>query len=115
MSIISHDDVGEHLRRIVISGRLDTTGTRSIASQLVELADGSRKAVVVDLSDVKFLASVGIGALITSAKAVKAAGGKMAVVVDKGSSVMMSLEATGLNELIPVFTSLSDAEKAALT
>lgn len=115
MSIISHDDVGQDLRHIMISGRLDTTGTRSIAAQLMELADGSKKAVVVDLCDVKFLASVGIGALISSAQAMKARGGKMAVVADAGSSVMMSLEATGLDELIPVFTKLSDAEKAVQT
>jgi len=113
MSIISHDDVGE-LRRIVISGRLDTTGTNSIAAQLVELTAAPKKAVVVDLSDVKFLASIGIGALITSAKAVKSRGGKMALVVNGGSTVMMSLEATGVDQLIPVFESSSEAERAAL-
>ena len=44
MSIISHDDVSQDLRRIMISGRLDTPGTNSIASQLVELAGGPKKA-----------------------------------------------------------------------
>ena len=115
MSMISHDDVGQDLRRIVISGRLDTTGTNSIASQLVELVGGPKRAVVVDLSNVKFLASIGIGALITSAKAVAGRGGKMALVVNEGSSVMMSLEATGVDQLIPIFRTLSDAERAALT
>jgi anti-anti-sigma factor len=115
MSTISHDDIGEDLRRILISGRLDTPGTNSIASQLVELAGGPKKAVVVDLSDVQFLASIGIGALINSAKSVKGRGGKMALVVNDGSSVMMSLRATGLDQLIPIFRKLSDAERAALT
>ena len=114
MSTISYDDVGEHLRRIIISGRLDTSGTNSTAAQLVELAKGPKRAVVVDLSAVQFLASIGIGALITSAKAVKGRGAKMALVVDKGSAVMMSLEATGTDQLIPIFRKLSDAESAAL-
>ena len=114
MSSISHDDVGPDLRRIIISGRLDNPGTDSIAAKLVELTAAPKKSVVVDLSDVKFLASIGIRSLITSAKAVAARGGKMVLVVDPGSTVMMSLEATGVDELIPTFSRAADAEKAAL-
>ncbi len=111
---ISYSDVGENLRRIVISGRLDIPGTDSVAERLVELTAGPKKGVVVDLSAVKFLASIGIRALITSAKAVQKRGGKMVLVVSDGSTVMLSLEATGVNELIPVFKSASDAERAAV-
>ncbi|HZM45105.1 MAG TPA: STAS domain-containing protein [Burkholderiales bacterium] len=111
---ISYDDVGENLRRIVISGRLDTPGTNSVASQLVELTAAPKKGVVVDLSAVNFLASIGIRALITSAKAVEQRGGKMALVVREGSTVVMSLQATGVDELIPVFNDAVDAEKAVV-
>ena len=111
---ISYDDVGGDLRRIMITGRLDMPGTDSIASQLVELTAAPKKGVVVDLSTLKFLASIGISALITSAKAVQQRGGKMVLVVNPGSSVGMSLEATGVDELIPVFESNADAEKAAV-
>jgi anti-anti-sigma factor len=110
---ISYDDVGEDLRRIVISGRLDMAGSDSIAAKLVELTAAPKKSVVVDLSALKFLASIGISALITSAKAVKQRGGRMVLVVNAGSSVRMSLEATGVDELIPVFDSTEEAERAA--
>jgi anti-anti-sigma factor len=112
---ITYDDIGENLRRIVISGRLDMPGTDSVAPQLVELTAAPKKGVVVDLTAVKFLASIGIRALITSAKAVQQRGGKMVLVVNEGSTVNMSLEATGVDLLIPVFKSAADAEKAALT
>jgi anti-sigma B factor antagonist len=111
---ISYDDVGENLRRIVISGRLDTPGTNSVASQLVELTAAPKKGVVVDLSAVSFLASIGLRALITSAKAVQQRAGKMALVVREGSTVVMSLHATGVDELIPVFNDAVDAEKAVV-
>ena len=114
MSTITHDDVGQDLRRIMISGRLDTTGTDSIAAKLAELTAAPKKSVVVDLTGLKFLASIGIGTLVSSAKAVKARGGKMVLVVDESSTVMMSLEATGIDQLIPVFKTSSDAERAAL-
>ena len=111
---ISYDDVGEDLRRILITGRLDMPGTDSIASKLVELTAAPKKGVVVDLSALRFLASIGISVLITSAKAVRERGGKMVLVVSPGSSVGMSLEATGVDELIPIFKSSREAERAAV-
>jgi anti-anti-sigma factor len=111
---ISHDDIGDNLRRIVITGRLDMPGTDSVAAKLVELTAAPKKGVVVDLTSLRFLASIGISALITSAKAVQKRGGKMVLVVSPGSTVAMSLDATGVDELIPVFSGTSEAERAAV-
>jgi len=110
---ISYNDAGE-VRTIMISGRLDVDGTNSVATQLVQLAEAPKKGVVVDLSTLKFLASIGIRALVSSAKAVKARGGKMVLVVDAGSTVMMSIKATGVDQLVPVFDSATDAARAAV-
>lgn len=111
---IRYEDVGQNLRRITISGRLDIPGTDSVASQLVELTAAPKKGVVVDLTSLHYLASIGLRALITSAKAVQQRGGKMVLVASESSTVMMSLEATGVDELIPVFKSVADAERAAV-
>jgi len=111
---ISYDDVGGDLRRIAITGQLDMPGTESIVAKLAELAAAPRKGVVLDLTATRFLASIGISALITAAKAVKQRGGKMVLVVTPGSTVAMSLAATGVDELIPVFKSSADAERAAV-
>jgi len=111
---ISYNDVGESLRRITISGRLDMPGTDAVASKLAELVTAPKKGVVVDLSALQFLASIGIRALITSAKTVQQRGGKMVLVVEGSSSVLMSLEATGVDQLVPVFRNTADAERAAI-
>ena len=111
---ISYEDVGDNFRRIAIIGRLDMPGTNSVASKLGELAAAPKKGVVVDLTSVSFLASIGIRALVASAKAVQQRGGKMVLVVNGGSTVLMSLEATGIDQLIPVFMNAADAEKAAV-
>ncbi len=110
---ISFSDVGQDLRRIVITGRLDIPGTDSVAAKLEELTAAPKKGVVVDLSSLRFLASIGIRALITSAKAVQQRGGRMVLVVGSNESVTMSLEATGVNDLIPMFKSDAEAERAA--
>jgi anti-anti-sigma factor len=115
MSTISHDDVGEDLRRIMISGRLDTHGANEVAPRLEELTAAPKKGVVVDLSGVEFLASAGVRALITSAKAVKNRGGRLVLVSGETPTVLFSLRTAGIDHLIPVFKLRSDAEKAALT
>ena len=111
----SFEDVGADLRRITVSGRLDMEGTDTVSARLMELVEEPKKGVVVDISAVRFLASVGIRVLLAGAKAVRRRGGKIAIVVAGGSSVSMSLEATGINELIPVFTDSREAEEAVLS
>ena len=110
---IRYDDIGDNLRRIVITGRLDMPGTDSVAATLGELVAAPKKGVVIDLSSLRFLASISIRALISSARAVQQRGGKMVLVVDSGSTVFKSLEATGVDQLISVFSNTADAEKAA--
>ena len=111
---ISHTDVGDNLRKIVILGRLDIPGTELVAGELEKLAAAPKKGVVVDVSSLKFLASLGIRALFKSAKAVQERGGRMVLVVGTNLSVVMSLEATGINKLIPMFKSSAEAERAAV-
>ena len=114
MATITHEDIGEDLRRIVITGRLDTPGTEEISAELSELAATSRRGVIVDLSAVEFVASIGIGKLIANAQAVKARGGHMVLIASGTSAVMFSLKTTGIDQLIPVFEYAPDAYVGAL-
>ena len=111
---ISFTDVGDNLRKIVITGRLDIPGTDSVAAKLQALTAEPKKAVVVDLSSLRFLASIGIRSLIVCGKAVQQRGGKMVLVVGDNSSVAMSIESTGVDALIPVFKNAGEAERAAV-
>jgi glutathione peroxidase-family protein len=45
---------------------------------------------------------------------VKARGGKMVLVVNTASTVMMSIKATGIDQFVPVFGDESEAERAAV-
>jgi anti-anti-sigma factor len=109
----SFQDVGENLRVITVLGSLDTEGTDTASARVMAWVAAPKTGVIINLSCVRSLASVGIRALIASAKTVHQRGGKLAVVVAPGSTVSMSLEATGVDELMPVFTG-SRAAKAAV-
>jgi anti-anti-sigma factor len=114
LATITHEDIGDDLRRIVIHGRLDTPGTIGISAQLKELAAVVKRGVFVDLSAVEFAASIGIGQLIVNAREVKARGGHMVLIASANSAVMMSLTTTGIDQVIPVFQYPTDAYVAAL-
>jgi anti-anti-sigma factor len=111
---IRYEDVNEDIRRIFLSGRLDTAGSEQIATELATLAGSAKRRVVVHLSDVTFLSSMGIRALIASAKAQQARGGRMVLHAAGNEVVVRTLEATGIGELIPTFEDAADAERALL-
>jgi anti-anti-sigma factor len=114
MATITHEDIGDDLRRIMIVGRLDTPGTNDIAPGLAEAAAAPKRGVIVDLSLVEFLASIGIGQLIANAKAIRARGGTMVLIAVGSSSVMMSLKMGAIDQLIPCFQNPPEAYAAAL-
>lgn len=107
-------DISDTLRHISITGRLDIAGTDEIANKFAALAASADKRVVVDLAGVSFLASIGIRAIITNAKALQHRGGRMVLFVGENSSVAKTLETTGIDTLIPMFTSAAEAEKAVV-
>ena len=111
---ITYEDVSESFRRIALAGRLDGPGTEEIAVKLAALSTAAKRRVVVDLTAVSFLASIGIRAVLSSAKAAQQSGGRMVLCVGGNLAVTKTLEATGIDALIPMFADAAEAEKAAL-
>lgn len=111
---ITHEDIGADLRRIMISGRLDTPGTNAISPSLHELAAAPVRAVIVDLCGVQFAASIAIGQMIATAQEVKARGGHMVLLVGGTSAVMMTLKMGVIDRIIPVFENYHEAHASAL-
>ena len=114
MATITHEDTGEDLRRIVISGALDTAGTNDVSAGLHELAAAPKRGVIVDLSSVAYAASIAIGQLITCAQAVKARGGHMVLLASGTGSVMTTLKMGAIDQVIPVFQFAHEAHVGAL-
>lgn len=110
---IRHTDLSPSVRHICLSGRLDISGTDEIAREFARLTGTAEGGVVVDLSEVTFLASIGIRALITNAKSVQQRGGTLVLRVEGNPDVMRALETTGIPSLIPTFPTLEEASHAA--
>ncbi|MGO9544349.1 MAG: STAS domain-containing protein [Rhodomicrobium sp.] len=95
------------ITKIVLSGRMDIEGA-SAADLKFSVIAGAKKKVAVDLTDVSFMASLGIRTLMISAKAMANKGGKM-VLVNPQPNVEKVLETTGVNTVIPMVKSMQEA------
>ena len=100
------------IERVKLSGRLDSAGVQEIDHRLSALTAARQAFILVDLSQVPFLASVGIRTLLTNARVLRQRGGKMAL-LNPQSLVEEVLKVTGIESIIPVFHDL-DAASAAL-
>jgi anti-anti-sigma factor len=76
------------------------------------MASGAKPSVIVDLSQVSFLSSIGIRLIIQNAKSLQNKGGKMFLVTGDNEHVSGTLESTGISSLVPIFTNIQLAEQA---
>lgn len=110
---IQFEDISTDLRLIKLTGRLDIPGTGEIEGKFAALAATDQHRVIVDLTGVGFLASIGIRTLISNAKAQQQRGGKLVLMVGENASVAKTLELTGIDSLIPMFKTMAEAEQAS--
>ncbi|HET9909799.1 MAG TPA: STAS domain-containing protein [Anaerolineales bacterium] len=106
-------ELDNSVRLIKLTGRFDTTGTGEIETKFSGYCAGEKCRIAVDLSDVDFLASIGIRLLLLTAKSVASRGGKM-VLESPIPEVQNVLELTGIPALIPVYSYLESAETILL-
>jgi anti-anti-sigma factor len=102
-----HDNVGE-VRRVVLTGRLDTAGVDVVETRFGAAIVPNGKNTIVDLSEVTFLASMGIRMLISTTRALSRKGGKL-VMYGAGPGVRDVIETTALTEIIPLAGNESEA------
>jgi anti-anti-sigma factor len=93
--------------RVVLTGRLDIVGAEIIALPLATLA-GAKRGLIVDMSGVSFIASIGIRHLVSAAKTVSRRKGLL-VLLNPTDIVAEVLTASGLTDLLPIVRSDSEA------
>jgi anti-anti-sigma factor len=104
---IAIEQLSGGITKVILDGRLDIEGAAAVDLKMNVIA-GSQKAVLVDLQQVSFLGSMGLRALVTPARSIKARGGKM-VLFAPNESVEKVLTTSGIHTMIPVYHELQSA------
>jgi anti-sigma B factor antagonist len=93
--------------KVVLVGKLDISGAEKIDARLAKVAE-SQGNIVVDMTGVDFIASIGIRHLVMAAKKVARSAG-MLVLFDPNPIVTDVLFTSGLQAILPIVRSEDEA------
>ncbi len=110
---ISYEIGADGLARVALSGRMDIEGTQTIELKLASYTSSDNGIFIIDLSHVTFLASMGIRALIITAKSVRTRRGRL-VIMGADQNVTHTLQTAGVDSVIPLFPDFESARCAVL-
>ena len=110
---IQYSELGNNIRVLKLIGSLDILGAGEIETKFAGYCAGENQRVLVDLTDVDYLASIGIRLLLINAKSVASRKGRM-VLLNPNPEVKNILEAAGIPTIIPVYEGLESAETVLL-
>jgi anti-anti-sigma factor len=110
---ISISEVDGSTKKVTLIGALDIAGAEVIEVPLAAVA-GTRSNVIVDMSRVDSIASIGIRHLVMAAKAIARGAGKL-VLLDPPPMVTEVLVLSGLERILPMVQSEEEARALFLS
>ena len=107
-------NLGDRLVKVTLIGRLDASGVDRVETRFVAQLVPAANSAIVDLSQVDFIASLGLRMLVAAAKSLKARQAKL-VLFGVQRPVQQVLEAVALHKIIPICSDEADALAAVAT
>ena len=109
---MTQETLDADITHIALKGRLDIEGSQEIDLRFSLATTSNPGKFVIDLSEVSFIASIGIRLLLTAGRAQARRGGKTVIVPPQGMGGDV-LKTAGVDLIIPIFPGL-EAARAGL-
>jgi anti-sigma B factor antagonist len=106
MDVVITDQSG--VTKAELAGRLDTANVNELEQQFTTGILPKAQNTIVDLTNVSFIASLGIRMLLTTARGLAGRGAKF-VMFGANPAVMEIFETTALSDIIPIVITEADA------
>jgi len=97
--------------KAVLGGRMDSLSVGEVETRFIAHIVPREQSAIIDMTDVSFIASLGIRMLLGTARALDRYGAKLALYGPQGD-VMEIIETTALTEIIPVVGTEAEAVAA---
>lgn len=91
-----------------LAGRLDLLAAPAVKQRLAEVVAGGHPRLVVDLAEVPFIDSTGLGSLVGGLKAARQAGGDLRI-ANPGEQARAILQLTTLDRVLRPYPSVEEA------
>ncbi|NUQ84794.1 MAG: STAS domain-containing protein [Anaerolineales bacterium] len=92
---------------VTISGRVDSVSAAALDEQLSKIAHENNR-LALDLSDVTYLSSAGVRAIVKTLQSAEKSGGGV-VLANVSDAVRRVLETVGMMQMLRVFPSVEEA------
>jgi anti-sigma B factor antagonist len=90
---------------VVVHGEIDVATSPMLRSELASVLAAQPADVTIDLHDVSFVDSSGLGVMVGALKRLREAGGERFAILDPQDAVRKVFDITGLNSLFAMETS----------
>jgi anti-anti-sigma factor len=104
------EEIPNDITKAVLIGRMDIEGAAAVDLRMNVLA-GAKHILLVDLSQVSFMASMGLRTLMVCARVMTSKGRKIALVGPQ-DNVDKVLRSCGAHEVMPIFGTFESAVEA---
>lgn len=101
-------EAGDRITHVALVGKLDMAGVDAIGDEFQGAVAGRGNPAIVDLSQVDFMASMGMGMLVNAARTLKQQGRPM-VLLRPQPLVAGALELVKIQLVIPIVDTLEEA------
>ena len=101
-------DREDGISQVALVGKLDVGGLHDVESEFLLITATLQRPTIVDLSDLEYIASLGMGLLITCAQTLQR-GGKPMVLVGAHGDVEAALRTAGIDHAIPMVAGIDEA------
>ena len=97
---------------VEVGGEIDVYTAPQLRERVVDLVAAGQVDLVLDLSDVEFLDSTGLGVLVGALNRVRANDGSLALILTQ-ERILKIFEITGLRKVFPIYSTVAEAVGAA--
>ena len=101
---------GDDKTIVHLSGFLNAATFENLDNELNNLIANGKKQIIVDLANLEFISSSGVGVFIGISSAIAEGGGKL-LLAAPGDRVKEVMELLGLNEIFTITSTLEEARE----
>ena len=95
-----------------VGGEIDVYTAPQLRERLIELVEGGQQHIVVDMEQVEFLDSTGLGVLVGGLKRVRALDGSLRLVCGQ-ERILKIFRITGLEKVFAIYPTVEEAVAAS--
>jgi anti-anti-sigma factor len=100
-----------NIKATYLRGKIDTSNSKQLRQDVIDCVDPDTTTLIIDLHEVTFIDSSGLGSLVFLLKWMQSRGGRV-VIYRPNSQVRMLLDIANMTQILPICNNAEDLAAA---